>query len=155
IFDNNGGLIDKYHYDTSPGSNVSIGRNPDHEGNFFILEEPTQGRTNASPIKSPEPSPSPSLADNSTQNESNPSPLASPQPSGEGGSPTPKPSRAARISDIVLLALESPAPVLGTSSGQTSTSPQIDWPLAVMFLVVGAGLLLATTIIMIRLWRKN
>lgn len=96
---------------------------------------------------SPSPSPNPTTS-SSSQTTVSPSPIPTP-------SASPQPSKIFRIKDIILLQPETPEPVLGTSSGQTSTSPQIDWPLAVMFLVVGAGLLLATTIIMIRLWRKN
>lgn len=112
-------------------------------------------------IPSPSPSPSPSPGTNpspspaATTNSSPTTASSSPTPTSTP-SPTPQPSKAARIKDIVLLKPETPEPVLGTAGNQTPR-PQgkLDWQLVTMFLTTGAGLLLATAFIMIKLWRKR
>ncbi|PIP51851.1 hypothetical protein COX09_04830 [Candidatus Beckwithbacteria bacterium CG23_combo_of_CG06-09_8_20_14_all_47_9] len=154
IFDNTGYLIDKYQYTSSPGKNIAIGRNPDHEGGFFTLEELTQGRTNALPVKSPEPTLSPSASPSPSSTSSNqtttpPSPTQNPSPS-----PTPQPSKIYRVKEITLLNL-SPEPVLGTTSGQTDPDFSANRQVAIILITTGAGLLLAVTFIIVRSWRKK
>ncbi|MDP2720791.1 MAG: lamin tail domain-containing protein, partial [bacterium] len=103
---------------------VSI--NTKNSPNNGAAKDPAATCLAPSPSPSPSPSPGASPSPNPTTSSSSqttvsPSPIPTP-------SASPQPSKIFRIKDIILLQPETPEPVLGTSSGQTSTSPQIDWP---------------------------
>lgn len=57
LFTPDGTFVDQYVYDSNPGDDVSIGRNPDSTGAFTILETPTKGSANSGPKSTPTPEP--------------------------------------------------------------------------------------------------
>ena len=119
-------------------------------------DSPTAILTLAEPL--PSPNPSPEVSPSPTASAASPNPSISlgvidPSPS---SSPTPSPSKIYRVKEIALLNL-SPEPVLGTHSGESRAKSRgkPDWQLITMLVFTGAGLLLAVTFIIVRLWRKN
>lgn len=158
LFDNQKNVIDNFQFTVNPGDNLTIGRYPDETGSFTILKEPTQGWANSPPQPPASPSPSPSNQPDSSplSSSTNPTPLTAIPTPPPSPSPTPQPSKVYRIKEISLLNL-SPAPVLGTTSSQLSTSAKTDnnWQLARLLLTAGTGLLLVTTVIMIKSWHKQ
>lgn len=146
-------VIDSFSYDgTDEG--FSYSRIPDG-GGWLAKTIPTENNANiappsSSPSPATSPSPNPAASPSSSQTAASPAPSPTSTPS-----PSPNPSPVIRITNIVLLNRETPEPILGASSSQNSDRPPIDWQLAAMLIAAGTGLLLATTFIMIRSWRKK
>lgn len=59
LFDSNGMAVDQYEYDADPGIDVSLGRNPDTDGNFTVLVSRTKGSPNSMPVPTQTPVPTP------------------------------------------------------------------------------------------------
>ena len=47
LFDSTGNIIDQYEYTSDPGIDVVLGRTPDGNGTFQVLESATQGNANS------------------------------------------------------------------------------------------------------------
>lgn len=66
LFDPDGNIVDQYTYSGKPGSNVSIGRSPDHTGGFTILSSPTKGNENSAPMTTATSSPTDTATETQT-----------------------------------------------------------------------------------------
>jgi hypothetical protein len=151
----------------APEAGQTAGRQPDGTDKITRFIAATEWQANpaeeiACPSPSPSPSPNPSASPtpsaNSSSSNSNqsshpspsPTPNYSPSPS-PSTSPSPKPTT--RLKNIVLLTTQTPEPVLGTSSA--AAQAPADWQLVIILLITGSGILAATSIIIVRLWRKS
>ncbi len=124
-------------------------------GNWLAGTEPTTLSANQAP-PSPTPSPSVSPSPNPSTEHTNPSPSPSTSLGNLDPSPSPSPSPSHKIKSISLL---SPLPelTLGTQSASLppSVNSSIDWQLPLILLAAGAGIILTTAVIIVKLWRKN
>ena len=91
LFSPGGVIVNQYSYSSNPGDGVSIGRSPDHTGNFTILSSTTKGNENSAPLVLPTetPSPTPSSTPTSTA-----TPTKTPSTSLRTNSPTPTPTKS-------------------------------------------------------------
>jgi len=134
----------------SPKDNQSIGRNPDGIGNFYILDNPTAGSANSSPVTptptaSPTqtPSPTPSSTPTSTPT---PTKTPSPTPTPAKKSPTPTPQVVddnSKNTDETILGLreelKTPTPIPEGEKQSRRNVPII----AAVFILAGAGFMIA------------
>ncbi len=57
LFGPGGNVLDQYEYSSDPGSDISIGRSPDGNGQFLSLSSPTRGQVNSGAAPTPTPTP--------------------------------------------------------------------------------------------------
>lgn len=147
IFDSSGNLVDYYHYDSSQGSNVAMGRSPDGTGGFYFLLTPTKGTSNSNPQTTPIPSPTPTPTSTSTPTPTSTptsTPISTPKSTVKA---TPKPSSSSSSSEeggggeeVVLglrEELSTPEPTPEEEEKMKKKFPII----AVVFIIGGVGMM--------------
>ncbi len=146
LFDPLGNVVDKYHYNSNPGSGISIGRYPDGTGNFVVLAHATEGLSNSEPLATPTlsptltPTPSPTSTPTVIPTPTpTPTPVKTPIPTSIQKAPvfTPKPTGS---SPSVLAAREELKPSFTPTVIAEKVESKNKFPVAAGILVV-AGII--------------
>jgi len=126
LFDPTGVIIDQYEYTTDPGTDISIGRNPNGTGQFALLANSTKGFENSStfptvtltPTKTPSPTKTPTPTHSSAQG-------------GSGQVKTPSVTRSPTITSV-----KTPNPIVNTKTAEDEETEEIvshsEWPTSVL-----------------------
>lgn len=163
LFDPSGNIVDQYQYTDDPGEDIAMGRSPDGTGQFFVLQDTTQGDVNSSPVPTPTPTSQPtSTPTNAPTSANSPTPTRTPTPTPTKIPPSPTkkspvtPTGASKEADV--------KEVLGTQSAKeelTSPTPsdkktptKQNNAFAGVYLIIAAFLLLACGILIFLKSRK-